>query len=60
MRAVTLLVVLCLGLGACSGEPSARESRSDDEEYEQYFEEERGRVAGRGPLEAVATLGEDI
>jgi len=24
MRAVTLLVVLCLGLGACSGEPSAR------------------------------------
>ncbi|HSM15439.1 MAG TPA: PQQ-dependent dehydrogenase, methanol/ethanol family [Gemmatimonadales bacterium] len=24
MRAMTLLVVLCLGLGACSGEPSAR------------------------------------
>jgi hypothetical protein len=30
-------------------EPSACESRSDDEEYQRYFEDERRRVARRAP-----------
>jgi hypothetical protein len=33
-------------------ERSARESRSDDEEYSTYLEEERRRVARRGPARA--------
>jgi hypothetical protein len=34
------------------GEPSARESRSDDEEHSTYFEEERRGVARGGPARA--------
>jgi hypothetical protein len=37
-------------------EPSACESRSDDEEYPRYFEEERRRVARREPARFAMNL----
>lgn len=43
-----------------SGEAGERESRSDDEEYSTYFEEERRGVALSGPVDRVAISAEDI
>ncbi|MFK7987985.1 MAG: hypothetical protein AB8I08_18340 [Sandaracinaceae bacterium] len=41
-------------------EPAGCESRRDDEEHVEYFEEEQRRVAPRGPLRRLAEFADDI